>query len=378
MPGSTPAWILFLASAAAVCYVIIGYPLLLAFLARVCERPVRKQEFRRPVTVIVAVRNGERWVGRKIESVLALDYPRQLLELIIVSDGSTDKTDAIVRSYASEGVRLLSVPHGGKPAALNAAVPHADGEFLFLTDVRQLLAPDCLKKLVATMADPDVGVASGNLLIRKGDSMEEFSTGLYWRYENWIRRNLSRFDSMLGATGPVYLIRRSLFVPIPPDSLLDDVYLPMTAHLKGYRLIQEESAIAIDEPTDVKSEFRRKLRTQAGIVQFLTTFPGWFTSANRMRLAFVSLKIGRLLLPLMLAVLLASSLLLPGYWKLAAIPQVAFWLVALSDRLLPQELRLKKLTAPAGAFAALVMAAMLAWKVLFVPPRELWVEARKI
>lgn len=378
MSGSTFVWILFLGSAAAIFHTLIGYPLVLAWRAATRGRMPKKQDLFRPVTVITAVRNGERWVGRKIESVLALDYPRELLEIIIVSDGSTDRTEEIVRSYDGRGVRLMVVPRGGKPAALNAAVPHAKGEFLFLTDVRQMLDRDCLKHLVACMADPEVGVVSGNLRIdsRQGGS-EESSTGLYWRYESWIRGNLSRADSMLGATGPVYLIRRALYVPIPPDSLLDDVYLPMSVHMRGYRLIHEEKAIAVDEPTDVKSEFRRKVRTQAGILQFLGTFPAWYGSANRMRMAFLSLKVGRVLLPWLLLVVLVSSLLLPGNWKWLALPQAAFWGMALIDRVLPAGWGLKRITAPAGAFAALAVAALLAWKILFVPPNRIWVEARK-
>ncbi len=329
------------------------------------------------MTVIIAVRNGERWVRQKIDSVLLLDYPRDLMDIILVSDGSTDSTEEIVRSYAAQGVRLMVVPRGGKPAALNAAVPQARGEFLFLTDVRQILDPGCLKHLVACMADPEVGVVSGNLLIGSGGNSEQASTGLYWRYENWIRGNLSRLDSMLGATGPVSPVRRSLYVPIPPDSLLDDVYLPMSVHVKGYRLVQEERAIAIDEPTDVQSEFRRKVRTQAGVLQFLGSFPAWYKPVNRMRLAFISLKIGRLLLPCFLLLLLLSSLLLPGNWKLLAVPQIAFWLLAIGDRLISQGSPLKKLSSPAGAFAALAVAALFAWKILFVPPNRIWVEARR-
>ena len=114
------------------------------------------------------------------------------------------------------GVRLIRVPAGGKPAALNAAVPQAKGDLLFLTDVRQVLRGDCLRRLVACMADPEVGVVSGNLQIAAGATEAEKNTGLYWRYENWIRRNLSQGHSMLGATGPVYLVRRRLYVPIPP------------------------------------------------------------------------------------------------------------------------------------------------------------------
>jgi cellulose synthase/poly-beta-1,6-N-acetylglucosamine synthase-like glycosyltransferase len=371
------AAILFVLSACSIGYVLIGYPALLAFLARRFERPVQKRDQPESVSVIICVRNGERWLRQKLESVLALDYPSVLREVIVVSDGSTDCTEEIARSFAAHGVRLLIVPPGGKPAALNAAVPTAKGDLLFLTDVRQILAPDCLKRLVASMADPAVGVVSGNLLIRCGTSLEEESTGLYWRYENAIRRNLSRVDSMLGATGPVYLLRRRLFVPIPPDSLLDDVFLPLSVHLQGYRLVLEEQAVAVDEPTDLKSEFRRKVRTQAGILQLIGTFPGLLSSKNRMRFHFVSLKIGRLLLPYLLVAALGSALALPDPWRIVcAGPQVLFWLLALLDPLVPQGSIIKRITAPARAFAVLVFSAVMALQILFRPARSLWVEAR--
>ena len=150
-------------------------------------------------------------------------------------------------------------------AALNAAVPHAHGELLLLTDVRQILQPDCLARLVAVMADPAIGVVSGDLRIAKGANEEQSQTGLYWRYENWIRSNLAKVDSMLGATGPLYVIRRALFVPIPADSLLDDVYLPMSVHLAGHRLVLEQDAIA---PT--KAASRRAQRRSGG--QLRATF----------------------------------------------------------------------------------------------------------
>lgn len=260
---------------------------------------------------------------------------------------------------------------------MNAAVPHAKGELLFLTDVRQMLAPDCLKRLVACMADPSVGVASGNLLISRGTNSEEENTSLYWRYESGIRRNLSRLDSTIGATGPVYLMRRRLFVPIPQDYLLDDVYLPLSVHLRGYRLVLEEQAVAIDEPAPLRSEFRRKVRTQAGVLQLIATFPGLFSRRNRMRFHFVSLKIGRLLLPYLLVISLGSALVLPPPWRLiTAGPQILFWLLALADPLLPHGWMVKKASAPARAFAVLVFAAVAALKILFKPPRSLWVEAR--
>jgi cellulose synthase/poly-beta-1,6-N-acetylglucosamine synthase-like glycosyltransferase len=373
----TIAFAIFVASACTVGYVLIGYPLLLAFLARRFERTISKQERLESVSVIICVRNGERWLRQKLESVLSLDYPREMLEIIVVSDGSTDATEEIARTFADSGVRLLTVPPGGKPAALNAAVPHAKGDLLFLTDVRQILASDCLKRLVACMADPAVGVVSGNLIIRSGSSTEEESTSLYWRYESAIRRNLSRLDSMLGASGPVYLLRRRLFVPVPPDYLLDDVYLPMSVHLRGYRLVLEEQAVAIDEPTVLRSEFRRKVRTQAGILQLIGTFPGLFSRKNRMRFHFISLKIGRLLLPYLLLALLGTAWALPRPWRLpAAVPQVLFWLLALADPLIPQRWIVKRISAPARAFAVLVFAAVAALKILSRPARSLWLEAR--
>ena len=376
-PTGMTAAILFLTAASFTLYVVIGYPLLLAFLARHFPKPVRKRDHWERVSVIIPVRNGEQWLARKIESVLAQDYPAELREIVIVSDGSTDSTDTIAISYADRGIRLIRVPQGGKPAALNAAVPQVTGELLFLTDVRQMLRGDCLRRLVACMADPEVGVVSANLQIAAGATEAEKNTGLYWRYENWIRGNLSQVHSMLGATGPVYLVRRSLYVPIPPDSLLDDVYLPLSIHLQGYRLVLEENAIATDEPTGLRAEFRRKVRTQAGILQLLATFPGLFSGRNRMRFHFLSLKVGRLMLPYLLIVLLGAALALPTPWRwFAALPQILFWGLALADPWFRRVKALQKVTAVPRAFAVLAFSGICALRILFVPPRELWVEAR--
>lgn len=371
-----PAALIFIISSLLILYVLAVYPLLLSLAARFFGRPVVKHDVPQSVSVIIAVRNGERWLRPKLKSVLALDYPREKLEITVVSDGSTDRTEEIARSFAEDGVRLLVVPAGGKPAALNAAVPHATGDLLFLTDVRQILDPACLRHLVACMADPSVGVVSGNLKILRGATVEEESTGLYWRYENSIRRNMARLDSMLGATGPVYLLRRRLYVPIPPDCLLDDMFLPLSIHLAGYRLALEEEAIAIDEPTLLSSEYRRKVRTQAGNLQLLALLPGLFSRKNRMRFHYVSSKIGRLLLPWLLFAALVSSFFLPGSWRLLAAPQILFWLIALADGLFPQGSSAKRITGPARAFAVLIFSAVAALKILVSPARDLWVEAR--
>jgi biofilm PGA synthesis N-glycosyltransferase PgaC len=373
---------IFVVSAFLVAYVIVGYPVLLALMARFTGKAILKKDPGESgrwesVTVIIAVRNGERWLRQKLQSVLALDYPAESFDVIVVSDGSTDGTEEIARSFADRRVRLLVVPPGGKPAAVNAAVPLASGEHLFLTDVRQILDPLCLRRLVACMADPTVGVVSGNLRISKGATDEEDNTGLYWRYENAIRHNLSQVDSMLGATGPVYLLRRRLFVPIPPDSLLDDVFLPMSVHLEGYRLVIEEEAIATDEPTHLKSEFRRKVRTQAGILQLIATFPGLFGRRNRVRFHFISLKIGRLMLPWLLLAALVSALLLPApWWIIASTPQILLWAIAAADPWVPRGSFIKRISGPARAFAVLVFAAVAALRITIHPARSLWIETR--
>ena len=178
---------------------------------------------------------------------------------------------------------------------MNTALAQAKGEILFFTDVRQQFHPDSLANLVACFADPEVGVVSGELVIRDGTGIEEASVGLYWKYEKWIRKQLSRLDSIMGATGCIYAMRRELAIPLPEGTLNDDMYLPLEAFFRGYRVILDDSALAFDYPTPLASEFRRKVRTlgwastrlsgpirrcsvpatACGSTSFPTSSPGW-------------------------------------------------------------------------------------------------------
>ena len=317
--------------------------------------------------------NGEAYIGAKLDSILGLDYPRELMEIIVVSDGSTDRTDEIVGGYA--GVTLLRVPRGGKCAALNASIPKASAEILFLTDVRQELQPDCLRHFVARFADPEVGVVSGELRIREGPTTGSKDVGVYWRFETWIRNRLSDVDSMFGATGPFYCLRRSLAVPVPPEILLDDMYLPLAAFFRGYRCVVEERAIAWDVPTSVATEFIRKVRTLAGNYQILKHYPQLLSPfGNRMWLHYVSYKLARLLLPWFLMLLAVSTLFLPEPWLAAALSvQIAAYAIALLDPFLPQGNPLKRIVSPARTFLTMMVAAVFALKIWFVDPRSLWV-----
>jgi cellulose synthase/poly-beta-1,6-N-acetylglucosamine synthase-like glycosyltransferase len=367
-------WIvLFCAGLALPLYTLFVYPALLGVLSRWRARPVYSKPQRKTVSVIIPVRNGQRFLADKLRSVLNLEYPKDLLETLVVSDGSTDSTDAIAQRFSGEGVQFLRVPWGGKPAALNAAIERASGEILLLTDVRQILAGDSLQLLVDCFADPSVGAASGKLLIRQGLAQEEEAVGIYWRYETWIRERLSRIDSIFGAVGPFYALRCELATRIPEDILLDDVYLPLAAYFAGRRLIVEPRAVAWDVPLPLKTEFQRKVRTIAGNFQLLAARPALLGWRNRMWFHFMSYKVARLLMPFALLLAAGSSYFLPRPWNWFALAsQAGFYGLAAVDPLVPEKAALKPVCSLLRTFVTLLVATLCAVQILFVPPRKLW------
>lgn len=370
--------ILFTASAAVLLYVLAGYPLLLALLTRWRQKPVERRLEEKSVSVVMAVRDGEPWIAQKLRSILALDYPRDRMEIIVVSDGSEDHTDELVAVFAAQGVRLIRVPAGGKALALNAGIAAANNEILFFTDVRQPLDPDCLRHLMSCFADSRVGVASGELVIRRGASHAEQNIGLYWRYEKSIRKRLSSLDSVMGATGCIYAMRRHLAVPVPADVLVDDVYLPLAAFFQGFRVVFEPRAKAFDDPSSLPVEFRRKVRTLSGVYQVLWYYPRLLVPfANRMWFHFVSHKLGRQLLPFALLTLAASSLALPDPWRmLAVIGGLLFCFLAAVDPLLPQTSSAHRISSAARTFLVFVAASFCALGIFFFPHRLFWKPTR--
>jgi cellulose synthase/poly-beta-1,6-N-acetylglucosamine synthase-like glycosyltransferase len=357
-------------------YVIAGYPILLAAFARRSAPEVRKDmEFHATVSVLLAVHNGEEFIRGKLESLLALHYPAHLMEILVVSDGSTDATEAITGSFADRGVRLLQTSRGGKAAALNVALRHASGEILFFTDVRQALDPDALAHLVANFADPSIGAVTGELrLLHPNRTGEQADMELYWRYELWARRRHSRIDSIFNTTGCIYAVRRSLTGPIRPDTLADDAVIPLKAFFRGYRVVFDPQAIAFDYPTSEGGEFRRKLRTLAGLWQVHVRLPELFTSANRMRFHFLSHKFSRLALPWAILLVWAATVALPAspFRSFLLIDELALVALAVLDRFVPRGFFLKRVSSPARTFLAMNAAALLAIAVFVVPPENLW------
>jgi cellulose synthase/poly-beta-1,6-N-acetylglucosamine synthase-like glycosyltransferase len=360
-------------------YILIGYPLLLALRRGKTAPPVAKDLSYQPsVSIVMAVYNGEAFVGAKLDSILALDYPRDRIQIIVISDGSTDKTESIVRAYADRGVQLIAAPHAGKAAAINQGLARAVHEILFFTDVRQPLDRSALRHLAANFADPSVGAATGKLQLTKPGPGEQADMDLYWRYEVWARTIHSSIDSIFASTGCIYALRRSLAAPIPADTLSDDAVLPLRTFFKGYRVVFDPLAVATDFPALSNTEFRRRWRNLAGLWQVFTRMPELFGSRDRMRFHFLSHKLSRLILPWSLLLIVGASLALPGSWykKELIAGDAALAALALVDRLVPERTALKRLTSPARTFVVMNAASLYGIAVFFTPAKRLWVPTR--
>jgi cellulose synthase/poly-beta-1,6-N-acetylglucosamine synthase-like glycosyltransferase len=309
----------FWLSALLVGYVYVGYPVLIALLARFGRGP-RKAYFLPgtwpSISVIVAARNEAQRLPGRIRNLLDTAYPGER-EIIVVSDGSTDGTADALAPFAGQ-VRLIELAPGGKPQALNAGVAAARGDILVFADARQRFAKDALQELLANFNDEAVGGATGELVLDceagATDSTVGDGVGLYWKYEKWQRRNESQLGSTLGGTGAIYALRRRLWQPLPPETLLDDVLAPMRAVLAGYRMVFDERAIAFDRAApDAATETRRKTRTLAGNYQILAIEPRLLLPfVNPVWLQYGSHKVGRILVPWALVSLFVSSLALAG------------------------------------------------------------------
>ena len=355
--------LLFWASLGVVLYVYAGYPVVLEVWRRFARRAtIVEAGATPPVSVVIAARNeAERLPGR-VENLLGLDYPPRSLEIVVVSDGSTDGTRQAVAPWTQPSVgreprvRLIEIDAAGKAAALNAGVEAATHDILVFADARQRFASDAVRRLVGRLADPAVGAVSGELVLdcEEGASASTIADGVgaYWRYEKWLRARESEIDSTLGATGAIYALRRACWQPLPPGTILDDVLAPLRAVLAGWRVVFEERARAFDSAApDAAAESRRKTRTLAGNYQLLALEPRLLLpGVNRVWLQFVSHKLGRLLVPWALVGLFVASLALAAssaVYLSAAVAQGLFYGLALYGGHLERQARQRHLPARA-------------------------------
>jgi cellulose synthase/poly-beta-1,6-N-acetylglucosamine synthase-like glycosyltransferase len=251
---------LFWASLGALGWTHVGYPLGAAVVARLRNRCVRRQDVLPSVTVIVAAHDEETVIERRLENLLALDYPTDRLELVVASDASADRTDSLVEAVASgePRVRLLRCARGGKVAAQDQAVRETAGEIVAFSDANATWAPDALAKLVRSFADPDVAYVCGRLVLAGAEGSNR--EGVYWRFETWLRKQESALGSITGGNGAIYAVRRPDYVEVDPR-FGHDLSLPYVMVQRGRRAVYDPQALAYEKPTpELETEYRRKVR----------------------------------------------------------------------------------------------------------------------
>ena len=250
--------LLFWLSLAALVWTHLAYPLVAALWARVASRPVRRGDVLPSVTVIVAAYNEETVIERRLENLLALDYPVDKLELVVASDASSDRTHELVRRFSDRGVRLIVCERGGKVAAQNQAVRQTESQIVAFSDANATWAPDALRELVADFADPDVAYVCGRLVLQDAEGGNR--EGLYWRYELWLRQSESHLHSVTGGNGSIYAVRREDYVEVDPR-FGHDLAFPYLLVQHGRRAVYEPLAHAFEKPTPTnETEYRRKVR----------------------------------------------------------------------------------------------------------------------
>jgi len=358
-------------------YTYAGYPLLVALWARALPRRLSPAVgFEPTVSVCLAVHNGAAYLPKKLESLKNLDYPAERVEILIFSDGSSDETENIARSFAAQDPRIrvfASRTRRGKPAALNELRSEATGEVLLMTDVRQTLAPAALRALLEPLSDPSIGCVSGNLVLAGATG-----ASAYWHYEKFIRSAEARLGAMVGVSGSIYAIRRDDFRELPEDVLLDDMFVPLQTAGARKRIVLSHEAEAYDEAYGDEQEFGRKVRTLAGNYQLVAKLP-WLLVPfkNPVWFQLVSHKLLRLACPFALLGLIWASLSLSLSPELSALERDA-WRALTAAQLLFYALaacgaRAGRLGSLARTFLVLNAAAVVGlWRFLRGSQRVAW------
>ena len=365
---------LFWLCACLVAYAYLGYPLLVAMLAR---HHGRKPDGRHdgpshefPVlTVVVCAYDEEKRIGSRITDILAQDYPAGRLHVLVVSDGSRDYTAEVAATSAAgdKRIRVLALPDNvGKAAALNAAMKQVDTPLVAFTDARQRYAAGALRALITPFMDPRVGAVSGELVILDkpidGVDLTAPEAGIYWRMEKRLRADEAQLGWLHGVSGSVYALRNELYKEIPAGTILDDMWVPLQVNLAGRWVWMARDAIAYDQASALPSEeFARKLRTLAGNWQLLVRLPvlmhPW---GNPVFFAWFSHKFLRLLVPWALLLALLASALLPGtFFRFALLAQLCGYAWATIGLRLPELAKRIPLSSAAGTFLMLNLASLL-------------------
>ena len=262
-----PSELVFWLAGGLIVYAYAGYAVLLTLLARLRPRNVRLGSDQPSVSLIIPAYNEAAYLGAKLENSLALDYPRHLLEILVISSGSDDGTEAIAQEHASAGVRTIVQPaRAGKEAAMQEAARHARGEILVFTDANAMLNREAIRVMVRWFADPEVGCVAGAKHVSAGSGESSGAgEGAYWRYESMLKRLDSMVGSTMGAAGELLALRAELMTTREHDNIIEDFVLSMRIVEAGYRIVHEPSAIATEEASArFEDVFERRARIAAG------------------------------------------------------------------------------------------------------------------
>lgn len=350
--------IIFWISLFGVIYTFVGYPVLLRLLNTLWAKdraPSISEGSEAPsVSIVIVVWNGADLIRDRLKNLLSCKYEGKR-EIVVVCDGCDDETVVIAKSFEEDGsVKVVErESRSGKASGLNCGVERATGEIIVFADLRQRFDEDAIALLVAPMQqDPEIAAVSGNLEIERSEEGAGAGIDAYWKLEKWIRNEESILDSVIGCTGAIYALRRSSYVEIPQDTLIDDVVIPMQALVGGQRIVFEPRALAYDpQSLEPKRENRRKVRTLAGNYQMLFRYPSWlFPLRNRCWWQLISHKYLRLAGPLLLGTCLGCSFALAGdslFFQVAAGLQTFCYVLAALG-LIFSRLRWPVFTIPAG------------------------------
>lgn len=361
-------------------YTFIGYPVLLQLLTKNNTnnhvKSVTVQDLPE-ITVLLCIYNAADKLEARINNIFSSDYPPEKLNLIIVSDGSSDNPRHVIEHVNNSKITFLEYDENrGKSHALNIGLQKVNTELVAFADVRQLFHNQALKQLVMNFTDKNIGAVSGNLEILKDKESMENDPGLYWKYEKWIRENESKLDSMLGVTGAIYMARHSLIPTVPEDTLLDDMYTPMHMVKNGFKIKFDTLAIAYDSSSSsTAEEFHRKVRTLAGNFQLIAQLP-WLLhpTKNPLFWQFTSHKVLRLVMPYSLILLLLSSYLLDSqFFQVFFWLQCIFYLYSMLAFLMIKREQVIPFASICISFCSLLLASLLAgWKYSFINTKSLW------
>lgn len=252
--------VLFWAALGALVWTHVGYPLFAWALSHIRPRRVAAADSTPSVVVIVAAHDEDEVIARRLDNLLALDYPSDRLRIVVASDASTDHTDAIVQEFAARDprVQLIAAPRGGKVAAQNLAVAQTESDVVAFSDANTVWAPDALRILVRSFADPDVAYVCGRVRFERPEGTNR--EGAYWRYEVWVREQESRLGSITAGNGGIYALRRSDYIDVDPR-FGHDLALPYRLAQQRRRAVYEPGALASEKPShDLEDEYRRKVR----------------------------------------------------------------------------------------------------------------------